>query len=307
MRPDLQDLKILAELHKSGKLTAVANTLGLSQPSISIRLAGLRQHFKDQLFVRTSNGMQPTPRAEALIPSIKQALALFNGSLGGDVPFNPATAERTFRISIGSVGQITVLPKVLNRVRALAPSVRIDVGNLGTDTSRLLEMGEADLAIQGHSVEMGPGIYQQTLFDEYFVCMVRSTHPRIKKRISRRQFVDEAHVSPVVPGSSSIMIAKALEDQSIKRRIALTVPSFLGLAQIVSETDLIALVPYHLGANFSKGKLVRILPSPFRLPQYSVKQFWHERYHRDSASIWLRGVIADLFARADAKLQLGQR
>ena len=69
---------------------------GISQPSMSHALSRLRTLFKDELFVRTPNGMRPTPRAMALADPVRLALSVIQGTLQ-DQGFDPAVAERTFR------------------------------------------------------------------------------------------------------------------------------------------------------------------------------------------------------------------
>jgi DNA-binding transcriptional LysR family regulator len=291
---DLKDLRIFDEVYRSRNVSQAAARVGLSQPSISIRLGRLRRYFNDPLFVRTSGGMQPTPHADTLLESVRRALDLFDGSLGQPASFDPASSERTFRVCMTDVGQIVILPRLLNHIKAVAPAIRIEVSHLNADTPGLLESGDADLAM-GFTLEMRAGYFRQKLFEEKFVCMVNSNHPRIGARLSRRQFLAESHVAAATPGTGHWILDKSLEDQGIRRRTTVRVPSFLGLAQIVADTELLVLVPIHLGRILAREGNVKILPAPVKLPAYPVRQFWHQRYHRDAGNKWLRGVVAGLF------------
>lgn len=38
------------------------------------------------------------------------------------------------------------------------------------------------------------------------------------------------------------------------------------------------------------------LRPPLRLPTLQTNIFWHRRYHQDQGNLWLRGLIADVFA-----------
>jgi len=291
---DLKDLRMLDALFKTRNVSQASEKIGLSQPSVSIRLGQLRQRFKDALFVRTSAGMQPTPKAEALIPAIHQALALFDASTGQAV-FDPLTSDRTFKICMTDAGQFITLPALLNRARSIAPNVRVEVLNLTAEASRLLESGDADLAI-GFTLDIQAGFYQQALLEDHFVCIVSKRHPRIASRLSRKQFEAEAQIDVVTRGTGHWLLYKGLEDAAVARRVAVRVPSFLGLARIVAHSDLLALVPARMGEILAKQGELRILNPPITLPSYVVKQYWHERYHRDPANIWLRSVISDLYA-----------
>jgi DNA-binding transcriptional LysR family regulator len=291
---DLKDLEILDAVYKTRNVSQASDKVELSQPTISIRLGRLRKHFRDPLFVRTSVGMQPTPRADALIPAIQQALALFGGSLRQQDAFDPRTSDRKFRICMTDVGQFVTLPLVLDRMKFAAPSVRIEVLTLNADAPRFLESGDADTAL-GFTLDIPPGFYQQALVEDHFVCVVSRDHPRIGARMTRRQFATERQIDVVTKGTGHwLLLYKALEDAKISRRVAIRVPSFLGLAQIVAHSDLLALVPARLGKIFAQEGNVRALAAPIKLPSYVVKHYWHERYHRDPGNIWLRSLIADV-------------
>ena len=291
---DTVDLQILDQLAKTGNLSRTGERVGLSQPSVSLRLGRLRKHFKDPLFVRTTDGMQPTPRADVLIAASRHALELFDGTFAPPEIFDPTTSERVFRICMTDIGQIVILPKLLNRLSTVACGIRLEVSNLSEDMSRMLESGEADIAM-GLTLPMQNGLYQQALFEEQFVCMASKDHPRIGKRLTRRQFLDEAYVAVDTPVSGHWVLDAALADQNIVRRIALRVPAFLGLSRIVASTELLAIVPRHLGKAFAQLDQVRLLSAPVALPSYWVKQYWHQRYHADPGHKWMRGLISNLF------------
>jgi DNA-binding transcriptional LysR family regulator len=89
-----------------------------------------------------------------------------------------------------------------------------------------------------------------------------------------------------------------LAKQKIERRIVLRVPSFLGVARIVAQTEFLVIVPRQLGMALAAQERVQVLEPPFPLPHYKVKQHWHERFHADAGSIWLRQTMAELFMRA---------
>ncbi|MGC2963728.1 LysR family transcriptional regulator [Paraburkholderia sp. GV068] len=289
----LKDLKVIDAVYRTHSISAAADAIGLSQPSISMRLSNLRTYFDDQLFIRTSAGMHPTPRADQIIEHVRLALGILENGLIGRPSFVPTESERSFRICMTDAGQIVVMPRLLDRLNELAPNVRVEVKNLDEDTPRLLEMGHADLAM-GYTQGIRAGFHQRRLFKEHMVCMVRKGHPRIGNTISLEEFLEERHVAVVMHGTAHWRIEKALEEQSISRSIAVSIPSFLGLAQIVASTPLVALVQAHLGTILSQSGNVKLLDAPVSIPSYDVTLYWHERYHQDPANQWLRLVLVDL-------------
>lgn len=286
----LRHLRIFVALYSTKNVTRAAELVGLSQSSVSVVLAQLRDHYEDPLFVRTSAGMQATPRTELLIPVVRQALKLLEQSLVKAPDFNPAEIKRNFRICMTDVGQFTLLPRLISKIQPLAPNVTIEVGNLTHETSRQLESSEADLAM-GFTMYIKAGFYQKKLFDEGFVCIVVRDHPRIIDRMTLSQLQQEKHVKVMLSATAHWIVDKILERKGVQRVIAMTVPSFLGLGQVVASSDLIAIVPLRLGSIFAVESGVKIVPSPVRFPSYPVMQYWHDRYHRDPGNVWLRSLV----------------
>ena len=78
---DLNLLLVLDGVLREGTLSNAAKALSVSQPTISSSLAKLREIFRDELFVRSGNGMQPTPRALALKEPVQRVLAAVKGEI----------------------------------------------------------------------------------------------------------------------------------------------------------------------------------------------------------------------------------
>lgn len=294
---DVKLLRVFDEVYKTRSVSRAAEHLGLAQPSVSIALAKLRRHFKDPLFVRTSSGMEATPHAGALVGPVREALRLLAMTLGQQAAFDPAQSDRTFRIAMTDISQSVLLPTLLNHLATAAPSIRIDVVEITADTSRMLESGDADLAI-GFMPQIEAGFYQQKLFGQRLVCICRQDHPRIRGRLTARQFGAEAHVAVAASGTGHWTVEKALQERRIERRVALRLPNFLGLGRIVARTDLLATVPSLLAETLATQDPVRVHALPVEMPAYAVKQHWHERYHHDPGHGWLRGEVFKLFRDA---------
>lgn len=296
---DLFDAKLLRLfdlLHHTGSVTKAAEELGLSQPTISIWLSKLRAQFNDPLFVRTSEGMQPTPRADALVGTVRQALESFRQLSASEPVFNPAMADRKFRICMTDASHITLLPQLLSHVRALAPNVRLDAARIDADMPLALQTGDADIAI-GLVPQLEAGFYQQTLFTQDWVCLANKKHPRIGNALKLKQYKEEAHIL-IAAGTGAILQSEALKRQRINRQIKLELPGFLGLPAILATTDLIVTLPRHIGETLAELAGLKVLECPVKIPSFKVKQHWHARYHNDPANQWLRGLCADLFMRA---------
>jgi len=297
--PDVNLLRLFDLLYSTHSVTRAAEQLGLSQPTVSIWLGKLRRQLNDPLFVRTPNGMQPTPRADELIEPARQALEALRSLTARGAVFDPSRSSRRFRICMTDASHVTLLPQLLAHVRALAPGVSLEAARIDEETAHALQAGEADLAL-GFVPWLDSGFYQQALFPQGWVCLANPQHPRVRKHLGLRQYKEEAHVG-IVAGTGAQLLADALERHRIQRRVVLELPGFLGLAAIVSTTDLIATLPRHIGETLAAASGLAVLDCPVSIPPFTVKQHWHARYHHEPGNRWLRGLVATLFLQGTSK------
>ena len=294
--PDLPDLKLLQLfdlLYDTRSVTRVAEQLGQSQPTVSIWLGRLRESLQDPLFIRTPGGMAPTPQADALIGPCREILESLRRFLAWEIAFDPATAQRRFRICMTDASHITLLPRLLAHVRAQAPGIRLEAARIDGNTERALESGEADLAI-GYVPWLSGGIYQQQLYQQDWVCLSNRHHPRIRGRLALKRYRAEGHVS-IESGTGAQLLEQALARERIERDVVLQLPGFLGLGTIVQTTDLLATLPRHIGETLAQANDLAVHPCPVPVDGFAVRQHWHARYHHEAGNRWLRGVVFQLF------------
>jgi len=291
---DLELLAIFDEIYKTGNVTRAAANLGLPQSTVSLGLGRLRSHFNDRLFSRTARGMVPTPRAQNAIGDVRRAMQALQHALADQPVFDPAGSEREFRVCMTDISEIVLLPRLLNHLREIGPGIRLEISKISQDSPAELADGSVDLAV-GFMPHLEAGFYQQVLFDQSFVCLVAASHPRVRDSLSRDMLRQESHIRVLSSGTGHAIVDKVLVAEGIERRIALKLPSFLGVARIVAQTELLAIVPYRYASEVAESEAVRLLPVPVALPGFQVKQHWHERYHADMSNRWLRQTVADLF------------
>ncbi len=294
--PELKLLQLFDVLYSTGSVTRSAEQLGQSQPTISIWLGKLREQLHDPLFVRTPAGMQPTPQADALIGPCREILESLRRLAAWESDFQPATAQRRFRISMTDASHITLLPQLLAHLRAVSPGIALEVSRIDGNTARALESGEVDLAL-GYAPWLESGIYQQVLFPQDWVCLANPAHPRIGKTLTLQRYFSEAHIA-VAAGTGHQLLDAALKQHEQRRRVMLELPAFLGLSHILTITDLIVTLPRHIGETLARSGGLAVYNCPVAVQGFEVKQHWHARYHQDAGNRWLRGVVAGLFIKS---------
>ncbi|CAN7663874.1 LysR family transcriptional regulator [Trinickia sp. LjRoot230] len=285
-RLDLNLLVTLDVLLSEHNVTRAAGRLNLSQPSVSVHLAKLRETFGDPLLLPGPRGMQPTARAEALREPLRQALDALASAVSPAGPFDPGESSHTWRIAAFDYGELTIVLPVLNGLRSVAPGMRLAI--LETAPSRIakaFEQGEIDLAFHT-SDDAPPGLRRRTLFTERYVLVGRAGHPRLKRRPSLAQFCQLDHVI-VSPDGGGFRGATddALAQRGLSRRVVLSVPHFMFVMSVLASTDMVAMLPARLVRDSS---VLRVVEPPIEVAAYDMAMLWHERSHRDPAHRWLR-------------------
>ena len=290
-------LRLLDLLYTTRSVTKSAEQLGQSQPTVSIWLGRLRTQFNDPLFVRTPEGMQPTPRTDGLIATVREVLEGLRRLSESEVVFDPAQSRREFRIFMTDASHVTLLPRLFSHVRALAPQVRLEAATIDASLVPALQSGEADMAlglVRGLEAGQEAGFYQQSLFGQDWICLCNARHPRIGNTFTLQDYLAEAHIG-IVSGTGYQLLDSTLKALGVERRVLLELPGFLGLAAILADNDLVATLPRHIGETLAQAAGLRVLVCPLPIPPFTVKQYWYARYHHDPANRWLRGVCAELF------------
>lgn len=296
---DLRLLRLLDALYATRSVTRTAERMELSQPTVSIGLARLRKMLSDPLFVRTTEGMQPTPRTEDLMPSVRQVLSGMSQLISSASHFDAARSERTFRIFMTDASHMTLMPRLFAHVHALAPGIRLEAVTIGPHMAVELQSGEADLAL-GLIPGLEAGFYQQALFDQDWICLANPAHPRLGAKLTLKTYLSEAHVG-IVSGTGSALLDKALQKAGQQRQVQLALPGFLGLSAILLSSDLMATLPRHIGETLARASGLKVLPCPLPIEGFTVKQYWHTRFHHDPANRWLRAVCSTLFLQTRRK------
>lgn len=292
------DLKLLVAFEAvlmQRNVTAAAQSIGLTQPAMSTALGKLRKVFKDPLFVRTSRGMEPTPFAMQLAEPIRHALHLIRQTLNREKTFDAATSTRTFRIVMTDIGERVFLPALLQRLNEIAPGVNVHTVQLPVKEMReSLESGQMDLAV-GFIPDLAAGFYQQRLFKRSYVCVARGDHPTIGDSLTLKQYLAASHAIVSATGTGHDVVERMLADRGHTRRIALHVTHFLAIPLIVANTDLVVTIPAMLAESYLPTMNIKVLAPPLKMPVYAIMQYWHERFHEDPASRWLRELFCELF------------
>jgi DNA-binding transcriptional LysR family regulator len=290
---DLNLLRVFQAILEERSLTRAGQRLGLSQPAISYALGRLRSLFDDPLFVRTTDGMLPTPTAEQLAVPVGRAIASIREALRHGEQFDPQTSSRAFRLSMSDIGEQVFLPPICEKLQRVAPLVRLEAGQVPVaDVEENLRLGQLDFAI-GNLPTLKLTTNCAVLFHEAYVCMTRKRPGLPARQLSKQKFLEQSHVAVVSSESSHRTIDDSLRASGLHRRIALRVPHFTVIPQILQRTDWMVTLPYRVAKLFNESGQFLIYPLPVEIPEVEVTVHWHDTFDKDEGSRWFRELIIE--------------
>ena len=293
---DIKFLNTFYYIYKTKNVSTAALHLGLSQPTVSNILNKIRSHYKDPLFIRIGNEMQPTELAKQLYPLMHETLNQFNNLINYTDTFEGNNLEEEFTLAMTDVAHLVLLPQISNHLKTYAPKVKLNIYPISSETSFKLKTSEIDLAI-GFLPQLDSNYYQQKLFEQHYVVIASKDHPRLKDgTLSLEQYLQEDHIE-VDTSIGHFHIENEMLKLSIKRNIRVSLPSYLGIGLIIQESDAIATIPYYLSeVLLSRGNL-QVFPTPINIPTYSIKQFWHVSNHNKKSQKWLRNICYEVLVK----------
>lgn len=305
---DLNLLVAFEALYETRNVTLAGQRLHRAQPSVSNALARLRTQFGDELFIRTSDGMQPTERAHALMPQISLALHHIRQAITQNVAFDPAApGERRFTIATSDYADIVLMPHLVGRLRREAPAIDLRVTALNRmSIHEQLDQGVVDVAIGGH-LSPPKRMLQRTLYEEDFVCIAASNHPRItagtRRRLSLANYLELPHALfvPGDDGSRRGVIDRRLDALGRQRHVAATFAHIVALPHAVAGSDLVATMARRVARRLASDDLALYeLPRELSDTAFDIAMVYSRSTEAEAASLWLRHAIGAAVADLQA-------
>ncbi|PSU30891.1 transcriptional regulator LeuO [Photobacterium lutimaris] len=286
---DLNLLTVFDAVMQEQNITRAAHNLGMSQPAVSNAVARLKVMFNDELFIRHGRGIQPTQRAKQLFGPLRQALQLVKNELPSSI-FSPDTSTRTFKLAVCSPSDMRFAPRILSQVTEQAPYVRVQVeAEMDADLTQKMRYQDIDFVIDYVRFDE-PGFCSTELFSDELVVVAAGNHPRIGETITEAEFGQEQHaVMTSIPGVK--MFADHIYNSHASYQEAYQGVSLSNIMYVVSQSELIAVVPRWLANVTAASQQLKILPLPVESARISGYLSWHESSQKDKGHIWMRDQL----------------
>lgn len=287
---DLNLLRSLQALLAEGSVTGAARRIGVSQPAMSAQLARLRTLFGDPLLVPSGRRMVPTVRAESLRAPLQRLLQDLLGLVREQAGFDPASARETFRLGGTDYVHAVLSAGLVEHLRGAAPGLRLAM--MPFDAERLwgaLESGRLDAAVITTFMKLDEA-KALMLIEESFVFAQRKGHPRGATPPDLEAFCALDHVLVSPEGGGFVgAVDRLLETLGRRRRVAVSLPSFLLAPALIGSSDLVCVLPERLARGHAAS--LETFPLPFALGGFALQLVWHARRQNDPAHVWFRRAL----------------
>lgn len=285
---DLNLLRVFDEVMNERSLTRAADKLSITQPAVSNAIRRLRDALGDELLVRSGQGVEPTPLANALWPVVRESLARLQETLAPE-GFDAANATQAFVIAMADATASTLLPGLMHILETEAPGVSVHVQPLTTRDPRVvLDDETADLAVgyfpfvvaemtaraqSGALVDFE----SRRLYDGEYLCVMRKCHPLSESLLTLDKYCEARHMLVSFSGQPFGFLDEALASIGRKRRVVLTVNQYFTAARVVASTDLLTVLPRHFVPATGIEHLLAFQPLPLRVESVHVDALWRSR------------------------------
>lgn len=304
-RLDLNLLSVFDMLMQERNVTRAAERLHLSQSTVSHALGRLRGALDDPLFVMSRRKMMPTERAKALAGPVRQALAMLEQGLRQATGFDPASAQRIFRIATPGSVEHGLVPALVERLYRQAPHCRLEVCELAdSDYERELEKGELDLVIGfADANHLSPRLWHEPWFSNPLVCL-SPLGSELPDRLGPAELVSRPHIYTSSWGHSQAMVELWLARLGGERELGVRLPSFMAVPQLMATGRYLVVVPEMIGRHFCRYYPLRLHPLEPAIPIVYLMA-GHPLSAHDEAIRWFKSLLHGLAFERYGEAALG--
>ncbi|WP_380182255.1 LysR family transcriptional regulator [Kalamiella sp. sgz302252] len=287
---DLNLVRVFTAIYETRSVSGAADRLFITQPSASYALARLRSETNDELFKRSRKGMEPTPTAMQLYKVFKKSLTGIEKAVAETRIFSPETSRYKFRLALTDLGELLLLPKLITLFRNVAPHIQLEV--VPVDVHKLDEWlltGRIDAALCSRNESVSSAQRELMAYERY-VCLLNVGHPRIQDKLTLDDYMQERHVV-VAATSGHHIVEDRLKEFGLEREIALEVPHFAALGELIASSDLLVTLPSSAARIYARRGNGRMLELPFHVPNQEVFLYAHTEIGDITAKTWFYNVL----------------
>jgi DNA-binding transcriptional LysR family regulator len=288
---DLNLLVALYALLEERHVTRAARRCFLSQPAMSRAFERLRGMLGDPLLVRSGRGYQRTVRGERLLHELESLIPRLEALVRGE-EFDPLRSRDRFRVGLTDHASAVLLPPLLERLRAEAPGMALDVSVWQSRMYDDVAAGRLDMALSAEAVPAS--LETKVLYEETFICIVGSRCRTRARRFTLKQYLDLPHAIVETWERQQTPVDRRLAELGVKRHAVLCLPFFVPSVLAIARTDLVLTLPRRLAKIMVPVADVRVVEPPREIKGFSYFMAWHARLTSEPAHAWFREQLSKI-------------
>jgi DNA-binding transcriptional LysR family regulator len=289
---DLNLIRVFIAIYEKRSVSAAAESLFITQPSVSYSLKKLRSELNDDLFIRSKSGMEATKIATLAYENFKQAIHQIDRVVKDRLEFSCSDSHHHFTLAMSDLGEYYYLPKIYKKISAIAPGVSIEVIPLDTrKVQEWLDKGIVDVVICNRIFDI-KNVLCQVIKKEKYICLVKSNHPRVSGEINYESFIEEGHVI-VSSQAGHNSYEEWVHNNKIPIKTRLKIPHFSTIPSLVEHTDIVAIVPEVIAEINKNNKAINSYSLPFDIPGIEVCIYSKKHVLALKSHLWFMSQVRE--------------
>ena len=295
---DLNLLKVFNAVMKESNITRAAQSLCVSQPTISNALRRLRLIYNDPLFIRHAKGVVPTAKSLEIAPVVCEALGSIKRTMPIASQFRADLSHRIFHIAMTDFGEFSYLPLIMAHLHRIAADIGV-VCHPYEGRALLHEMktGVIDIVWDWKSTD-DQNYFSEEIFKEPTCCIVSKDNPIVDSvsTLSLEDFLKLEHIALRPTRTHVPKIESTLEKLGETRKVIVEVSNFAVMPAIVENTNLTAIMPETLARKSAQAQNLHFYANPVFDESIPVYQIWHKHFENDEGHKWLRSLFIEIIS-----------
>ncbi|PML93859.1 LysR family transcriptional regulator [Vibrio breoganii] len=291
---DLNLLKLFSVVYQQRNLKRSSELLFISPPAVSQNISKLRNHFDDELFIKTTKGFDVTPFADSLFKALTPIMEQLSVALNEHHQFDPGNLEGTITIEMGQ--QILPwLPSLLfSQIANVSPNVAFAAHNITQDTPRMILSEQVDMAIQFQFAHMSKDIYEMPLVDVEVFAMVREDHPLKEKAVEVEALLNYNFAlieMPLFNQFHSSLIEASMEKRGTPIKVMYRSTSASSVKQAALNSDLIFPALGNYAKHCGEGlRAIQVTNIP-EVNKLTLCAYIHRKNRKSKKHLWLYEMV----------------
>ena len=211
--------------------------------------------------------------------------------------FDPATSQKTFRISLGDINEGRILAILISKIEKQAPNIKLECYYTARgQVPHALATNELSFAVDPF-IPNSKDTNSTKVFSDKFVIAHRANHPVSKiTEITLDEALKLKYINISNRKRGASVVEMEMQKMQLQPEIALRAQHYLVTPEIVRSTDLCLLC----SETFAKKHGLSYVNLPFDVPPLEQYLIWHKSDDNDGSHIWMRTLIAESFQEVNA-------